>query len=425
MTTSSLVIEHKKVQKTSIARRIVIGIIFLALAAVILFAFVPATTASQTSDFGMTPGGIKQGVMPDWIVPSQLTLYIIGGLCTLIAAYQLIRGFGKRTNALLGVVVFMFVFAFLTYASAGQGLNLTGILRSTILLSVPLVLGAFSGLLSESGGVINIGIEGMMLMGAMTGAVVGSVTHNIWIGLILAILSSVLLALVHGILSIHYKVNQIISGTVINIFATGITTYLSEKLLQPLQYLNQSPLFPRVPIPLLDNIPILGPILFNQNIFVYAMFIALIVLQIALFSTRWGLRLRSVGEHPKAADTLGINVFRTRYMAVLLSGAMAGLAGAYFTLGSVGHFDEVMTSGKGFIGLAAMIFGNYTPIGGFFAGLLFGFANTLGSNLEILGSLISPYLMAMLPYIVTMIALAGFVGKVHAPDADGTPYEKE
>jgi simple sugar transport system permease protein len=227
------------------------------------------------------------------------------------------------------------------------------------------------------------------------------------------------------VLSIRYKVNQIISGTVINIFATGMTTYLSEKILQPLQYLNQPPLFPRVAIPGLANIPFLGPVLFNQNIFVYAMFIALIVLQISLFSTRWGLRLRSVGEHPKAADTLGINVFKTRYMAVLLSGAMAGFAGAYFTLGSVGHFVEVMTSGKGFIGLAAMIFGNYTPIGAFLAGLLFGFADALGSKLQILGSLISPYFMAMLPYIVTMIALAGFVGKVHAPDADGAPYEKE
>ena len=425
MTTTSLVVEHKIIQRTSIARRIVMGVIFLALAAVIFFVFASSTHTGQTSTFGMTPGGITQGNLPDWIIPSQFTLLLISVMVALLAAYQLFRGFGKWTNAILGVSVLLFIFAFLTYASAGQSMNLIGIFRSTILLSVPLVLGAFSGVLSESGGVVNIGIEGMMLMGAMTGSVVGSVTKNIWLGLIAAILSAVLLALLHAVLSIRYKVNQIISGTVINIFATGMTTYLSEKLLQPLQYLNQPPLFPRIAIPVLADIPILGPVLFNQNIFVYAMFIALIVLQIALFSTRWGLRLRSVGEHPKAADTLGINVFKTRYMAVLLSGAMAGFAGAYFTLGSVGHFDEVMTSGKGFIGLAAMIFGNYTPIGAFLAGLLFGFADALGSKLQILGSLISPYFMAMLPYIVTMIALAGFVGKVHAPDADGAPYEKE
>jgi simple sugar transport system permease protein len=425
MTTSTLVVEHKKIQKTSIARQIVMGVIFLAFAVIIFFVFAGATHASQTSTFGMTPGGITEGTMPDWVVPSQFTLYLISVLVALLAIFQLVRGFGKWTNAILGVTFFLFVFAVLTYASAGQGMNLIGIFRSTILLSVPLVLGAFSGVLSENGGVVNIGIEGMMLMGAMTGSVVGSVTKNVWLGLIAAILSAVLLALLHAVLSIRYKVNQIISGTVINIFATGMTTYLSEKILQPLQYLNQPPLFPRVAIPGLANIPFLGPVLFNQNIFVYAMFIALIVLQISLFSTRWGLRLRSVGEHPKAADTLGINVFKTRYMAVLLSGAMAGFAGAYFTLGSVGHFDEVMTSGKGFIGLAAMIFGNYTPIGAFLAGLLFGFADALGSKLQILGSLISPYFMAMLPYIVTMIALAGFVGKVHAPDADGAPYEKE
>jgi len=388
MTTSTLVVEHKKIQKTSIARQIVMGVIFLAFAVIIFFVFAGATHASQTSTFGMTPGGITEGTMPDWVVPSQFTLYLISVLVALLAIFQLVRGFGKWTNAILGVTFFLFVFAFLTYASAGQGMNLIGIFRSTILLSVPLVLGAFSGVLSENGGVVNIGIEGMMLMGAMTGSVVGSVTKNVWLGLIAAILSAVLLALLHAVLSIRYKVNQIISGTVINIFATGMTTYLSEKILQPLQYLNQPPLFPRVAIPGLANIPFLGPVLFNQNIFVYAMFIALIVLQISLFSTRWGLRLRSVGEHPKAADTLGINVFKTRYMAVLLSGAMAGFAGAYFTLGSVGHFDEVMTSGKGFIGLAAMIFGNYTPIGAFLAGLLFGFADALGSKLQILGSLI-------------------------------------
>jgi len=184
-------------------------------------------------------------------------------------------------------------------------------------------------------------------------------------------------------------------------------------------------MFGRVPIPGLADIPLIGPIFFNTNLFVYAMFIFLIILQVALFSTRWGLRLRSVGEHPKAADTLGINVFKTRYMAVLLGGAMAGFAGGYFTLGSVGRFDEMMTAGRGFIGLAAMIFGNWTPLGSFGAGLLFGFADTLGSKLTILGSAIPPEFMAMLPYIVTMVILAGVVGRSQGPAADGVPYEKE
>jgi len=165
--------------------------------------------------------------------------------------------------------------------------------------------------------------------------------------------------------------------------------------------------------------------MFNTNFFVYLMFVLLIVIQIALFSTRWGLRMRSVGEHPKAADTLGINVIKTRYMAVLLGGTVAGIAGAFYTLGSVGRFDEGMTAGKGFIGLAAMIFGNYSPIGAMGAGLLFGFADSIGSKLSLLGSSIPSTLMSTAPYLITMIVLAGFVGKGHVPAADGKPYTKE
>ncbi len=176
---------------------------------------------------------------------------------------------------------------------------------------------------------------------------------------------------------------------------------------------------------MLADIPLIGPTFFNTNFFVYAMFIFLIIIQVVLFSTRWGLRLRSVGEHPKAADTLGIDVFRTRYVAVILGGMMAGFAGAYFTVGSVGRFDEMMTAGKGFIGLAAMIFGNWMPIGAFGAGLLFGLADTIGSKLSILGSDIPPQFMAMLPYITTMIVLAGVIGRGQPPAADGVPYEKE
>jgi simple sugar transport system permease protein len=184
-------------------------------------------------------------------------------------------------------------------------------------------------------------------------------------------------------------------------------------------------MFTRIEIPGLAQIPFLGPILFNTNAFVYAMFILVFVLQFALFSTRWGLRHRSVGEHPAAADTLGINVIRTRYIAVLLSGVVAGLAGTFLTLGSVGRFDEGMTAGKGFIGLAAMIFGNYTPFGAMGAGMLFGFAGSLGSKLSLLGSAIPSEFMAMAPYLITMIVLAGFVGKGHVPAADGVPYTKE
>jgi len=302
---------------------------------------------------------------------------------------------------------------------------LAGLMATSLSRAVPLTLGALSGVLCERAGVVNIAIEGMMLTGAMMGALIGSLTHSLWLGLLAAVLSGLVLALIHGVLSIKYKTNQIISGTVINILATGMTSYISAQFLQRHQELNNPGIFQPWAVPGLSRIPILGPLLFDNNMFVYAMFLLLAVIHVGLFFTRWGLRLRSVGEHPKAADTLGINVFRTRYMAVMLGGMMAGFAGGYFTLGSVGRFDEVMTAGRGFISLAAMIFGNWTPFGSFGAGLLFGFADSLASKLAILGVRIPSEFLLMAPYVATMIVLAGVVGRGQMPAADGVPYEKE
>jgi simple sugar transport system permease protein len=228
-------------------------------------------------------------------------------------------------------------------------------------------------------------------------------------------------------LSIKYKVNQIISGTIINIFTVGLTSYIVTKILQVAewQYLNQSGFFPSFDLPLFSKIPLIGPILFRQNMFVYAMYILVVLLSIALFRTKWGLRLRAVGEYPKAADTLGIHVFRTRYFGVILGGMMAGFAGSYFSLGSLGYFEQVMTAGRGFISLAAMIFGKWTPVGSLGAGLLFGFSESLSTNLSILRFPIPPEFLLMVPYILTMVILAGVVGRSQGPAAAGTPYEKE
>lgn len=406
-------------------RKLVMGIVFLVFAAIVFLVFFRNTAADLSTSFGLTPGGIKQGAVGSWVVKSQLTLGIIGSLTLLAGIYQLVRGFGKRTNAILGLIALMFLFAFLTFAAKGKSVNIGGLISSSLSLAVPVILGAYSGILCERSGIINIGIEGMMLMGALVGALVGSVSKSPWIGLLGAIASSMLLAWVLAWLSIKYKINQIITGTVINIFATGMTSFISAKFMQTNEALNNTPMFGRVPIPLLADIPFIGPILFNNNLFIYGTILVCIALQVALFSTRWGLRLRAVGEHPKAADTLGINVFKTRYMGTLLGGLVAGFGGAYFTLGSVGRFDEMMTAGKGFIGLAAMIFGNWSPIGSFGAGMLFGFADAFGSKLSILGSLVPPQFMAMLPYLITMVVLAGLIGKGHAPASEGTPYEKE
>ena len=422
---ATLVIQRKKIDTISPTRQRVIGIVEMAFALLTLFAFALQVEPGQISNFVMTPGGLTQGVAPDWQVPAFETMLALAIICGLLAIYQFVRGFGKRMNLVLAIVVGFTVFSFITWAAAGKSLNLAGMLSASVLLAVPIVLGAFSGVLCESAGVVNIAIEGMMLMAAMVGALVGSVTDSMWIGLLAAIGSSLIMALIHAVLSIKYKINQIISGTVINIFATGLTSFLSAKFLQTYQELNNPPIFPRVPIPLLADIPLIGPLFFNTNLFVYLMYVLLIVIQVALFKTRWGLRMRAVGEHPKAADTLGINVFRTRYMAVLLGGLIAGIGGAFFTLGSVGRFDEGMTAGKGFIGLAAMIFGNWTPIGSFLAGLLFGFSDAVATRLTLLGTGIPIQLMAIAPYITTMVVLAGVVGRGHAPAADGEAYDKE
>jgi general nucleoside transport system permease protein len=406
-------------------RRIVVGILFLVMAAIIWLGFVRELPAGLVNTYVMTPSA-SVTVFPDWVFPTAPALNIIAGICLALGAYQLARGFGKLSNLMIGLAAGLFIFGFLSWASSGGTINLGGLLRVMVIRAVPLTLGALSGVLCERAGVVNIAIEGMMLMSAFVSTVFGSLL-NLEAGLIAGILAGTLMGYIHGVLSIKYKINQIISGTFINIFATGMTSFLSSRFLQKLEYqhLNEPGMFTVIEIPVLSKIPFIGPILFGHNIYVYAMFIFVALLTFLLYKTRWGLRLRSVGEHPRAADTLGINVIKTRYMAVLLGGAMAGFAGTYFTLGSVGRFDEVMTAGRGFIGLAAMIFGNWNPLGSMGAGMLFGFFDSLSTKLSILRVPVPYEFIGMAPYLATMIVLAGVVGKSQMPAADGTPYEKE
>jgi simple sugar transport system permease protein len=422
---ATTIITRRTIEVISPTRRIVYAVIFLLLAAIMLLVFTLDYDPATITTMSLTPTGVTRGAVADLTLPGFPVLITMNVLVALAGLYQLIRGFGRKTNLMLGFALLLFILAFLVWTAGIKKIYLGSLLLSGITLSVPVILGAFSGVLSERAGVVNIAIEGMMLMGAMTGALIGSLTGSAWWGLLAAMVAAMLMALVHGWLSIKYRVDQIISGTVINIFATGMTSYISSKFMQHYENLNGTPVFQRMPIPGLADIPLIGPIFFNANLFVYIMFALLIILQIALFKTRWGLRMRSVGEHPKAADTLGINVIRTRYMAVLLSGMVAGIGGAFFTVGSIGRFEEMMTAGKGFIGLAAMIFGNWTPIGAFGAGLLFGSFESLGPSLSLLGSKIPSEFIAMLPYIATMVILAGVVGRGQMPAADGTPYVKE
>ncbi len=404
-------------------RRRRMGLIFLLFAAAIWYLFASAIEPDAITTFRLAPGGPNSPI-PPWELSGRNALNIVAGFCALLGAYQFMRGFGNLTSSMMWLIVILFAFAFLTWAASGKSLNLAGLMTATLVRAVPIVIGAMSGILSERAGIINIAIEGMMLGSAMIAVLVGSLT-NIWIGVFAAILTGGILAYIHGVLSIKYKIDQIISGTVINIFAAGITSYISAKFLQVYQELNSPGIVKPFPIPGLSELPVIGTILFKHTWFVYTMFIFLILMQVGLFHTRWGLRMRSVGEHPKAADTLGIDVIKTRYRSVIMSGMMAGFGGAWFTLGSVGRFDEMMTAGKGFIGLAAMIFGNYSPMGALGAGLLFGFADSLQTKLAILKIPIPSEFLLMAPYIITMIALAGLVGKAQLPAAGGQPYDKE
>jgi len=413
-----------EVRPEGLTRQRVLGVAYLILAAVIAYFFTNVPEGA-VSTFGLTLGPNPAVKLPDLVVPSAATAWLCAAFCAFSGAVQLVRGFGTRWAVVLGLVALAFTFSFLTWATADKSVSLVGILAATVQRATPITFAALSGLLCERAGVVNIAIEGMLLAGAFTGAVVGSIAANPWIGILGAALVGAALAWVLAVLAIRYFVDQIIAGTVINIFALGITSFLSARVLQPNPDLNNPPRLLPYPIPVLSDIPIIGPILFTHNAFVYGMFLLVIVINIALFRTRWGLRVRSVGEHPMAADTVGINVLRIRYTNVVMAGMVAGIGGAYLTIGSTGSFDQNMTAGRGFIGLAAMIFGGWNPIGAFLASLVFGFADSLQARLSILGVPIPSEFLLMTPYIVTIIVVAGLVGRVRAPAADGKPYRKE
>ena len=314
--------------------------------------------------------------------------------------------------------------AFLTWAGAGRNgvIPLVTILSSALGLSVPLVYGSLAGIIGERSGTINIAIEGQLLGGAFLGAVVASACSSPWMGLLAAPVAGVLVALLLALFGLRYRVNQIVVGVVLNVLVSGLTGFLFSTFLSSSPSLNQALRLPTLAVPLLSRIPVIGPVLFRQTILVYLMYAAVAILSAMLFRSRWGLRLRACGEHPKAADTVGIKVMRTRVANLALAGALAGLGGAFFTVGSGLSFDNDMTAGNGYIALAAMILGAWRPLGSLGAALLFGFATSVAQTLPVIGSSVSPDIISMIPYIVTILAVAGFVGKVRAPAAEGVPY---
>lgn len=416
----------RELAPVSIKRARVMGILFLVIAAVVFVAFGLGAEPGLQSRLGLSPArGETYFRFPDLVLPSRATAMVIAAACAFLAGIQLTRGFGRKVTLVLGLVSFLFVFAFLTWAARDRSLSLLGMLQSSVLRSVPIAFGALSGVLCERSGVINIGIEGMLLSGAFTGSVAASITGNLWVGLIAGAITGGVVAAALAVLSIRYLVDQIIAGTVINILALGLTSFLSNQFLQENTDLNTPGRFQNINIPGLTRIPILGPIVFDNNIFVYLMIVIVIATYIGLFRTRWGLRVRAVGEHPRAADTVGIRVLFTRYRNVILGGIVAGIGGAYFSLGAVGRFEEGMTAGRGFIGLAAMIFGRWHPVGALGAAMVFGFADSLQVKLNILQVGIPTEFLAMAPYLVTILIVAGAAHRVRPPAADGKPYLKE
>ncbi|SDS26181.1 nucleoside ABC transporter membrane protein [Microterricola viridarii] len=365
--------------------------------------------------------------LPEVVVNSATTGWVVFLALVLITAASALAVISRRKVSIWLTVLFalLFMIGFLAWAAAGSSLPVTGLLFGSVSLAVPLIFGALGGVISERGGVVNIAIEGQLLAGAFTSAVVASSTGSLVLGVLAALVAGVLVGMVLAVFAIKYLVDQVIVGVVLNVLVTGLTSFLFSQVLAPnAAMLNTPPRFPRLEIPLLSDIPIIGPVLFKQTVIVYVMYIAVAAVAYALYKTKWGLRLRAVGEHPKAADTVGIKVNATRFWNVALAGAIAGIGGSFFTLGSVGAFNKEMTAGAGFIALAAVIFGQWDPIKATLAALLFGFATNLQNVLGIIGSPVPSEFMLMLPYVVTIFAVAGLVGVSRAPAADGKPYIK-
>jgi simple sugar transport system permease protein len=351
---------------------------------------------------------------------------VLFGVISAGAGVALLTGTARRwLNLLMGLAIVCFVLSFLCWQVAGKFMPLVDTAEGSLELALPLILGAMAGVLCERSGVVNVAIEGQFLMGAFGAALIGTMTASVWYGLAGAAVGGLIIAALLAFLSLRYLVDQVVVGIVLNLLALGLTGFLYERLMQTdaVSY-NQPPRMPTWQIPGLSEIPVIGPVLFDTNPLVYLALILVVVIHFGLGRTRWGLRTRAVGEHPTAADTVGIRVLGTRYRNVLVAGLVAGAGGAYFTEVATGSFNKNMTAGAGFIALAALIFGRWTPVGALFAALFFGFANKLATYLGATGSSVPSQFLNMLPYIATVIAVAGLVGRVRAPAADGKPYVK-
>lgn len=434
MTTATLTHEKPKRFGYQFGRKRVLAALILILAAVILWRVPQSISDTATTTLTLAVGPVQD--VPHIVVPSlaYLTMAALFMGVAAVAALLPLPSAGERlSTVLLGIAGALIIPTILIAAAVGRETNVLTLTVESFQLATPIVIGAMAGIWCERAGVFNIGLEGMMLFSACFGFTALFFLRPVFpneqviipqlIGVGVAMLTGLLISMLHAWLSITFATDQTVSGTVINIMAVGVTSFVRRQYL--LSSTGGFPTLPAIALPILSQIPIIGPAFFTNKPIFFSMFILVIGTYIVLFQTRFGLRVRAVGEHPSAADTLGIGVNRIRWQSVMIGGLIAGLGGAWFSLESAGQFNDNMTSGAGFIALAAMIFGKWHPFGAFAGALLFGFASALGTRLQIMGVTVPVQFLQMVPYIVTLVVLAGLVGRAVGPKAGGIPYKKE
>ena len=408
-------------ERTTLRNARIRGIVLAALGLVSLQAAIATMDIAATFSFWID----RQGGTPFVIATQAGVLWILTGVASVgFGVAQLVRGTAFPWRRSLLVLLPLLVAALLGTMLAGKPANLTGVFAQSLDLAVPITLGAFAGILSERSGILNIAIEGKLLIGACAAAVAASVTQNVVIGVVASIAAGAAVGYLLAWLAIRHRVDQIIAGVVINIGALGITNFLFLRVLSRNTELNRPPSIEAIKVPILADLPVLGPLLFSGTPYLYFTLGLMIFFAYMLYRTRWGLRLRASGEKPSAAGTVGIDVVAIRYRAMIMAGMVAGLAGSYLSLSSAGSFQMNMSAGRGFIALAAVIFGAWNPIYAFGAALVFGFSDALQVLLSIIGVDVPPQLLNSVPYIVTIVVVAGVVGRVRGPAAAGQPYDQ-
>ena len=409
-------------QKVSWRSTIVMGLF-----AVVIFVFFGVLGRAEPVQYKITADDAAF-TLPAFVAMSTTVNLVVGILLlvmTAVAAWWVSR---NTPVPLWWIVIYgaIALFGLLGWLAAGDTVPLAFLLANALILATPIIFGGLSGVMSERVGVVNISIEAQLLAGAFVGAVVGSLTGNLYVALVAAMVAGMLLGMVLAVFAVKYLADQIIVGVVLNVLVIGITNFLfSQWLSSDADRANFPGTLDIFAIPLLSDIPVIGPVLFDNRVTVFAAFIAVPLLWWVLFRSRLGLRARSVGEYPMAADTVGINVGLTRFWWVSLGGLLAGLGGAALTIGNTGAFGKEMTAGQGFIALAVVILGRWHPFYMSAAALLFGFSIIL----RVWANQVSPGIptdfILMVPYLVTLIAVVGFVGRVRPPASVGKPYVKE